>query len=171
MTPRNKNILLIVGFAIILLFAYKFSFLKTIEIEQQLEELKTEIKINSQTTFNKEELIAKEFFLDSIIHKEKKNNSSIQNDLLKKLNIYSEDFSFKIITFQEPHIFSTEDHTVTNSFQVTLEGKYKSLEKILFLLESENNFGKITHFNFTRNRNYRLQKDFLQCKIIIQHAR
>lgn len=171
MSPWNRNILLVAGFAIIFVLAYKFSFLKTIEISHQLKELKEEIKFNSQTTYNKEMLLGKEIYLDSILEKEKRNNSSIQNDLLKKLNTYSEDFSFKLIQFQEPHIFSLEDQTVTSSFQFTLEGDYKSLEILLFLLERENNFGKISHFNFTRNRDYRLQKEFLRCKVIVQNVR
>ena len=56
MKQGTKNILLLAGFILILILAYKYSFSKTFEVKDRLNELNLQIAENSNRSFNNAEL-------------------------------------------------------------------------------------------------------------------
>lgn len=171
MKQSTKNLLLVAGFMMAIIVAYQYSFSKTIETRDRLEALKSQIANNSQTSINRMNLEAKEIYLDSIINKNRAGNSSLQNNLLKVLNHYSEKYSYKIISFEEPHVQVFQDSSDITSFQFTLEGEYINLEKLLYELESDYSFGALSHINFEKKKDYRNNSNYLQCMVLVQHVR
>lgn len=169
MKQRTKNYLLITAFILVLIVAYKFSFSKTLTVKKEFEDLEMKISTGKQASVNPEALKSKESYLDSIIDKNKLKNISLQNSLLQVLNENGKKGSVKIIAFKEPHIFIKESNLKQTSFQFILEGNYKDLEDVLFLLENEYSFGSLSHISFLKKKDYKLNKDFLQCLVIIQH--
>lgn len=109
-------------------------------------------------------------YWDSIISNSRNESTSLQNNLLNILNKYSQEHSFKIITFKEPHLGVTPDSTHITSFQFTLEGKYKDLESVLYKLENEHSLGSLSHISFEKKKDYRLNNFFLQCSVIVQNV-
>lgn len=171
MKQSNKNLLLIVGFIVILGIAYQYSFSKTIQVKEELEDLQLQVYKNSYSLDKQAILEKKENYLDSIIIKNRLGGSSLQNNLLKVLNDFSRDLSYRIISFKEPHVQQSKDGTGTvTSFQFVLEGEYKDLEEILYKLEKDYSFGSFSHINFERKKNYRLNKNFLQCSVVVQNV-
>ena len=170
MKQSTKNILLIAGFSLILAVAYQYSFSKTFEVKRELNNLRTLVKQNSGSLQNINSLEEKEKYLESVIQENRIGYTSLQNRLLQVLNNHSKENSFKIVSFKEPHVtISQSDEEKNTSFQFALEGEYKALEKILFILETEHNFGSLSHLSFERKKDYRMSKSFLQCSVVVQN--
>lgn len=159
------------GFLLITFAAYEFSFSKTFEMKAELEDLRTQLQQSSMRSRNKADIIAKEVYLDSMINKNRAGGFSLQNDLLKTLNHYSEEYSYKIISFKKPHLQVVRDSTEISSFQFVLEGEYKNLEKILYTLERDYSFGSFSHIGFKKEKDYRINKSYLQCEVVVQNVR
>ena len=170
MKQSTKNSLLIIGFLLAILFAYQFSFSRTLETKSRLDSLKLQIDQNKLGSQNILGLKSKDIYLDSIIEISRNESTSLQNNLLNILNKNSQEYSFKIINFKEPHLGVTPDSTHTTSFQFTLEGKYKDLERVLYKLENEYSLGSLSHISFEKKKDYRLNKTFLQCSVIVQNV-
>ena len=170
MTQSSKNILMVTGFFLVLLLAYRYSFSKTLEVKNELKDLKTQVEQSSGAPQNMDLLEEKEKHLDSLISGNRIGYTSPQNRLLQVLNDYSQKITFKIIRFKEPHVaISQGDENKITSFQFVLEGEYKALEKLLFLLETEHNFGSFSHVSFETKKDYRLNRNFLQCSVVVQY--
>lgn len=171
MKQATKNILLVTGFFLLLAVAYQYSFLRTFEVKNQLEELETQIGQNSGSHQDIIALEKKEVYLDSLIYRNRNGTTSLQNNLLKVLNEQSSGNNLKIVNFKEPHVQKVEgEQSKTTSFQFVLEGNYKSLEGLLLILERDYSFGSLSHVSFNRIKNYRLNKDFLQCSVVVQNV-
>lgn len=170
MKQSTKNFLLIAGFLMVLLVAYQYSFSKTFEVMNELEELQFQVEQNSSSLQNIHSLETKEVYLDSIISVNRIGKTSLQNNLLQVLNEYSEELSYKIISFKEPHIHAEEGgKTKITSIQFVLEGQYRNLEEILYKLEKDYSFGALSHVKFERKKDYRLNKSYLQCSVVVQN--
>ena len=169
MSQYNKNILLVISFLLGAILAYKYSFSKTFEVRNQLEDIENKVLISS-TAYDMKVLKNKIAHVDSIIARNRSTDISLQNSLLKVLNENSATYSYKIIAFKEPHVFSLPNaSTTTNSFEFILEGNYKSMEQILYLLERDYSFGSFTHMSFRKEKNYKQEKFFLQGHVLIQN--
>lgn len=170
MKQANKNILLVIIFFLVGSLAYRFSISKTFEIRKQLEDLEMKIQ-KTENHFDSKAMDTRIDYLDSIIARNRNSETSLQNSLLKVLNNKSEAHSYKIIAFKEPHIFTPQgSENSINSYEFILEGNYKNLEQILYILETEYSFGSFAHLNFRKERNYRLNKFYLQGKFLIQNV-
>lgn len=170
MKQGTKNILLLLFFVLLLFLAYQYSFTKTFELKAKLEQLHLQNSPNLQSETNQYDLNERELFLDSIINKNF-SGSSLQNDLLEVLNKNSKDKSFKIISLNEPHLYISEDNSETTSYRFVLEGNYQDLEKVLYTLEKVYSFGNLAHINFEKKKDYRLNKEFLVCSVLLQNVR
>lgn len=170
MKQGTKNILLLLFFVLLLFLAYQYSFTKTFELKGKLEQLHLQNSPNLQSEINQEDLNERELFLDSIINKNF-TGSSLQNDLLEVLNKNSRDKAFKIITLNEPHSYISEDNSETTSYSFVLEGNYQDLEKVLYKLEKNYSFGNLAHINFEKKKDYRLNKEFLVCSVVVQNVK
>lgn len=170
MNQQSKNILLTIGFVFLAFIAYKFSFLKTYEVREQLLTIRNSISENSKKEISQQDLLVREIFLDSVIAKSN-SETSLQNDILEVLNRDSKKLGYNIIAFKEPHHYISEDKIETSSLQFILEGKYEGLEKILYKLENDYAFGSLSHIRFEKKKDFRLNKAFLQCNVVIQSVR
>lgn len=159
------------GFVIVLFIAYQYSFSRTFDIKNELDEIQLQMRENISSPNDIKSLEKKEEYLDSIISKNRTGSISLQNNLLKVLNEFSDDYSYKIISFKEPHleILEKEGSRIT-SFQFVLEGEYKNLEEILFRLEKDYSFGSLSHVSFERKKDYQLNRNFLQCSVVVQNT-
>jgi hypothetical protein len=167
MTQRNKNILLILGFVAALLIAYQVAFSKTIAVKNEVKSLK-EQSISFQDLANlSATLDQREKFADSVLKKNNIKNISIQNNLLEFLNQESTDNDFIISNFSEPHQIVADDTSII-SYQFVLEGNFDDLLNVVYKLEQDYNFGKISHLNFKKKRDFRKRKDYLECFVIVE---
>ncbi len=167
MTQRNKNILLILGFALLLILSYRMAFSKTLASRNQVRALEEETTTFGNLSGLSATLNAREHFADSILQKNNIKSNSIQNNLLDVLNASAEERNFVISEFNEPHIY-TENGVSVTSYRFTLKGAFNDMQQVLFDLEQRYNYGKVVHVNFNRKRDYRKRKDYLLCTVILE---
>ena len=96
------------------------------------------------------------------------NGTSIQNNLLKTINIYADSSNLKIMGFLEPHVVQKND-LKENTYQFTLEGDYNSLIKLIHKLEQNTKFGEIVNLHFEKKTNFRDGRSYLQVNVLLKN--
>lgn len=168
MIQKNKNRLLILGFIIAIFACYHLAFSKTIETKKELQTLTHQSDNFKNIASLSRDLYQREKYVDSVLKKNNFKNLSIQNNLLEFLNEKSLENMFLIIGFQEPHRFTNDNITITY-YQFSLKGDFNSLLGVIYSLEQEYNFGKISHLRFEKKRDYRKRKEELECFVVIEN--
>ncbi|KAA1247607.1 hypothetical protein [Aquimarina sp. RZ0] len=169
MTQKNKNITLVISLLVVLFIAYQYGFAKTFTISKQVTVLQNQKQAYESAPAQLAALATKEKQLDEILKKNNVEGNSLQNNILKTLNILSGDASFTIIAFEEPHIYLDEtSQKTTTTYNFTLQGDYKSLIGVLYALEQHYSFGNVINTSFEKKKNFRTGKRFLQCRILLQ---
>ena len=170
MTLRKKNILLILGFIAMFFIAYKFAFSNTFELKKQLNEMQSRVNENNQLIPDIQNIGSRELYLDSIIEINRGTRTSGQNNLINILNNSSDSLKIKIDFFKEPHTQKGTDSTDTiiTSYNFALEGNYNSIERILYIIETKSNIGKIDHIKFQEKKNYKQNRLFLRCEVLLR---
>lgn len=169
MKQKNKNIILVVLFVLVCPIIYRYTISKTITLRYKVTELNELFSDSEQRQLNISKLRNENYYLDSIISSNNVKFSSVQNQLLGILNQNSKRLNFKIISFKEPHEFVTEDKKKITSFSFKLEGNYKSLERILFIIENDYSLGRIVHTAFEIDENYQSNQKKLQVNTLISY--
>jgi len=167
MKQRHKNIVLIVGFVLILMLGYRMTIAKTLVLKAEVTQLQTEAKALTNLDQRTSNLEQKERYLDSILAQKNLTNNSLQNNLLSFLTKESDKSGFSISEFKEPHVI-VKDNLTQTSYQFTLKGTYKHLEKVLYQLEQRESFGRLVHIDFKKERDHRKGRDFLEVAVIVR---
>ena len=167
MTGKTKNILLLIGFLLVLLLSYNFAISNTIGLKKEYNDLKQQELLFENIPKQLSVLKQKEKYYDSLLTKYQVNGSSIQNSLLKTINITAESNNLKVISFLEPHIFKTNNIT-HKTYQFTLEGDYNSILQLIHKLEQETKFGEIINLHFLKKNNFRTGQYYLQAEILLK---
>lgn len=168
MKLNNKNKLLIVGFLLVLYVCYSFAISNTINYYKEYKNKQEEIIADSNMPKLVGQLIQKEKQLDQVLANYDVNVSeSFQNDLLKQLTSYSENYQLKIVDFQQPHVVSQKGFTTT-SYIFSLEGSFNGCLALLNKIENNPSLGNIKHLNFIKTRNFKTNTDYLAVLVIIE---
>jgi Tfp pilus assembly protein PilO len=168
MTNKNKNILLLFGFFLVLIVCYKLALSKTFEQRDKYENLQQEVILFKNAPLQLTNLKQKNVYFDSILTKNKLAGSSIQNNLLKVLNANAAANSLEIINFLEPHIFEKNELKI-KTYEFTVEGAYANIINLIYQLEQKTRFGEIIHVSFEKKKNFRTGTSYLQARILIRN--
>lgn len=167
MTNKNKNILLVAGFFLVLFLCYLLAFSKTFSLKKEYNHLKKEELLFKNTPKQLSLLMQKQKYYDSLLNKYQVNGGSIQNNLLKTINTIAGNTNLKVVRFLEPHSFESND-LIVKTYQFTVEGDYNNILKLIYHLEQKTKFGEIVNFNFEKKKNYRTNKSYLQASILLK---
>lgn len=168
MNLNKKNKLLVIGFFVVLYICYSFAISNTINYYNEYKNKQQEIAEDSDMPKLVAQLVQKEKQLDQILSNYDVNISeSFQNDLLKQLTSYSENYHLKITDFKEPHIISQKGF-ITTSYSFSLEGSFNGCLAVLNNVENNPMLGNIKHLNFLKKRNYKTNTDQLSVEVIMQ---
>ncbi|WP_459212527.1 hypothetical protein [Aquimarina rhabdastrellae] len=171
MTQRRKNIMLVVGLVLLFIIAYQFSFSKTFNLQSEISKLEAQGKSYRSAPKQLAKLKQQEKQFDEILTKNNVRGNSLQNNILKVLNTLSEIHNYKIIEFKEPHQYTEEaTNKITTTYDFTIEGGYKGIIETLYALEQQYSFGNVVNIDFNRKKNYRTNKKYLQCTILLQRV-
>src|SRR5690606_22464282 len=102
MSKKQKNILLVLGFVFVLFICYKFAISNTVEQKRQYKLLSQEALLYENTPKQLSLLRKKEAYYDSLLTEYQLDGSSIQNNLLKTINVFAEENDLKVVNFLEP---------------------------------------------------------------------
>ncbi|WP_117885593.1 hypothetical protein [Aureibaculum luteum] len=168
MNLKKKNILLLIGFLLMLWVAYQFSFSKTLTLKKQYQTLKIEQELLSNVSGKLLSLKQVNIYYDSILKSKKiSTENSFQNNLLQRISVFSDSTNISIVNFNTPHIFEV-DNAIINTYSFTLKGDFSSITRLVFELEQEYKLGKIISVHFEKKKNYRRNSNYLEGTILLQ---
>jgi len=167
MSNKHKNIALIVGFVIALIFCYQLAISKTFQQKQQYNTLKAQELLFKNAPKQLSLLKQKDVYYDSLLTKYQLDGSSIQNNLLKVINLFANENNLKVVSFLEPHIIEKND-LVIKTYEFVLEGDYNSINELIYQLEQKTKFGEIINLHFEKKKNFRTGRYYLQVRVLLK---
>jgi len=167
MTSKNKNILLIIGFVLVLILCYQLAISNTLQQKKQFNTLKQQELLFKNAPKQLSLLKQKEAYYDSLLTKYQLDGSSIQNNLLKTINAFAKDNSLKVVSFLEPHVITQNDLTI-KTYEFVVEGQYSSIIQLIYQLEQQTKFGEIINLHFEKKKNFRTGRYFLQAHVLVK---
>jgi len=167
MTQKTKNIILVVGFLLIVLVAYQYAISNTLQLKSEYKALKQDAVVFDNMPLQLSSLKQREIYYDSLLTKYQLGESSIQNSMLKAINTYAEANKLKVVGFIEPHKIIKNDLTV-NTYQFTLEGDYNAIISLIHQLEQKTKFGEVINLNFKKLKNYKTGKYYLKASVLLK---
>tara|TARA_B100000953_G_C17816544_1_gene357084 strand:- start:92 stop:601 length:510 start_codon:yes stop_codon:yes gene_type:complete len=168
MKSKTKNSILLISFIGMLVISYKWAFSKTLSLYDSYNVLKTENILFENMPKQQYLLIKQNRYLDSLLNKYQIGGTSLQNNLLKSLNANADTLGFKLVVFNETHLFKKEQLEI-NSHVFTVEGKFDELLKLINNLEQKTRYGEIVHLHFQKKKDLRTRKERLEARVIVQH--
>lgn len=167
MTQKTKNILLIIGFFIVVMIAYKYAIANTLQLKSEYKTLQQEALVFDNMPVQLSSLKQREHYYDSLLTKYQLGESSMQNSMLNAINTYASVHQLKVIDFKEPHRIQQNDLTV-NTYQFTLEGGYNAILLLIYQLEQHTKFGEVINLNFKKQKNFKTGKYYLQASVLLK---
>ncbi|MCK4661794.1 MAG: hypothetical protein KAT68_02930 [Bacteroidales bacterium] len=170
LTYKNKFVLLIAGFFIFLFIVYSFAIKKTINTKKQNKEIEKQLIIinDAPAKIADYELQLKK--IENIIGEKIILGQDVHELLLERVSKYCQDNRLILRELPMVHKFNQNDYTIETSV-VVIEGTYLKLLKLLFALETEKIFGKITSANFKSYKDFKTRKIRLTLTIYIQNIK
>ena len=167
MSNKIKNIIYIIGFILSMIICYQLAFSKTFKLKDEYIQLNQEATIFESMPKHMATLKKKEHYYDSLLTKHQIHNSSIQNTLLKTLNIYAKAHDLQVIDFIKPHTFKQDNLTI-KIYQFELEGSYNNIQGLIYELEQHQKFGEIISVHLKKQKQPRTKRIYLNAKILLK---
>lgn len=167
MSKKQKNIVLIIGFALALIVCYQLAVSKTLQQKEQFNALSKEAILFKNAPKQLSLLKQKKVYYDSLLTKYQLDGSSIQNNLLKVINTFANANNLKVISFLEPHTISKNDLLIM-TYEFVIEGDYNAINKLIYQLEQETKFGEVINLHFEKKKNFRTGKYYIQTKVLLR---
>lgn len=167
MKQKTKNTILIIGFIMLAIISYKLSISKTLDLRSEIKTLENKAQLSKNSPQTLQNISARERFADSVLNSNKLKNSSIQSSLLNFLNNETSKEGLEIVNFLEPHK-PLDTISKKQSFQFSLRGSYQDIEKVIYKLENNYVLGFISHLYFEKKYDYKRNKSYLECNIILE---
>ena len=167
MTIQQKNRSLIIGFFLMLLVAYQFSFKKTIALKTNLTKLSQEQELLSNAMDRMAYLQQENNYLDSILlSNDVSVNESFEHYFVQKITQLKKQYNVDLISYEKPHSYNY-DGTIVLSYRLELKGEFRNL--MLFTNDIEKlQMGAFTVVSFKKKKRYRPGEDELLCTLILQ---
>lgn len=167
MTKKTKIMTLLVGFFLALILCYQLAISKTVALKKEYNSLEQQELLFKSTPKQVSLLKQKEKYYDALLSKYQLNGSSVQNNLLKTINVFADSTNLKVVSFLEPHIINKNDLKIS-TYQFTLEGDFNAILKLIYTLEQKTKFGEITNLHFKKKTNFRTRKHYLQASVLLK---
>ena len=167
MENKKRQILIVLGFILILVICYKLAIARTLDYRANYKNLQKEAILFENTPKQLSVLRQKETYLDSILKTYRLGDTSIQNSLLTTINTMADTTGVKVVSFNEPHLVQQGELSV-KTYGFTLEGNYVDIVNIIYELEQKHRFGEIINLHFDKLKDYRRNKDYLQATVLLK---
>ena len=163
---KQKNKILLSGFALVLALAFITSFSNTFSLYLENQSLKDKLKMardapqqigsfKSQLTQLQQTIS----YLDE--------GADLRRELLNNVGNTSKQMKVLFKEFK-PSTFFVSDDIYVETHEIVLEGDYKSLLKVIYEVENTLKIGKLTSVRFFKEKDRATRKMKLACSISIQ---
>ncbi len=168
MNLKHKNIVLLIGFIILLWICYKIPVHQTIMAKKEYAKLVQQQHLFSDIPQKVNTLNTEKVYLDSILNTyQLSTDKSFQSNLLHTITSFADTHHLSVVTFEEPHIYLKNEVTL-NTFSFSVKGNYNDTLSLIHELEQTKKLGKMLSINFEKKKNYRTNKEFLETTILLQ---
>lgn len=167
-TYRQKNKTIVIGALLFLVVVYQLALSKTWDLYVQNNALEEKLATVHESLKNKDEVENKQavleqriasFFVDSLSH---------QDLLIETVSRYCH--MHRILLRELPAMNTyTEGDFQVGTYKVVLEGDYKTLLQLVYLLEQKNKIGRVSSASFILKFDNKRKKDILSLVIYLQN--
>ncbi len=170
MSLKLKNRALVIGMVLLLWLGYVFSFSKVFEARKQYYLLVKEQAFISNVSQKLMLLKRQNVVYDSILASKKiVSESSFQNTLLKTITVIADSSALKIISFNKPHVFKT-DNSIISTYSFSLQGNFSKITELIYQLEQQSKLGEVISVQYQKKKNYRRNFYLLECTVFLQRV-
>jgi hypothetical protein len=167
MNAVQKNRLLFIGGAVLLIAAYPLAFKKTLELKKQVVELQNQVEKSKGITTAIGQLQQEVGSLESSLGIKDQGWDHVQRDLLGIAGHIADSLGVRIREVDPVHL--VEESGVNVATQgMTLEGGFASLVRLLNKIESEEELPRVVSAKFAMSRDNDTRKDHLNITIYAQ---
>ncbi|WP_299525256.1 type 4a pilus biogenesis protein PilO [Winogradskyella sp.] len=167
MTQKTKNIVLVTGFILVVIIAYKYAIANTFQLKREYKTLQQDALVFDNMPLQLSALKQKQRYYDSLLTAYRLGESSMQNSMLGAINTFASSNQLKVVDFVQPHKIEKNNLTVS-TYQFTLEGNYNAIIELIYRLEQQTKFGEIINLSFKKQKNYRTGKYYLQASVLLR---
>ena len=167
---NNKNKFLLLGVVILLIASYHLAFKKTFQMRTELKTLESQAELYNNIPHRLSILGQKNIYFDSILTKMDFNDTSIQNNLIRTINLEARKNNVKVMDFNQPHLFQNSTST-EYTYNFNLEGDFTDILKVLHEIELKGNFGDVIHLGFEKKKDYKTLKNHLSVNVLLQQLK
>jgi len=166
LTYKQKFIALL-AIAVFLGFAaYKRSFKFTIDAYNEYHELSDKLNEISSSSNTIQELDAEIRYFDNLLGKENVESVLVQQEILNFVTNKSK--SVHVFDLSEVHEAS-DNEFVIHTNQLTIEGSFEELLKIVYDFEKEFSYSRVVNTSFFKKKDFKTRRIKLYVKIIFQN--
>lgn len=165
LTYRSKLKLLPLAIVLVFVLVYSLTISKTVHLSKQVGQLENQVERLGGAPLQIQMLKKR---LKEIEDRIGNHSGEIsQEEIFRKLSIYSKKNGLIVREFPIPHNLSTEDYQVS-TYQMEVEGKYANLLRMVYYLEKETYLGKLAGLHFLLKKDKRSREEYLSLKIFLQ---
>lgn len=169
LTYKQKNKLLLILAIILLYIIYNFGVKKTLLAYKSYAEAESKIALAKNATEMAVGLEEQLLRIDSQIGHQDISNDNIKQQLLQIVTDYCREHKAILREFPKTTINQQSDLFIeTNHFVV--EGNFKTLLELVYLLEQKNQIGKVASVNYQYKKNPITRKMSLTASIYLQNV-
>ena len=167
---RKRFLLLVATGTVGIILAYLLAITPTVKLHHQLKDIKGKL---SQLESAPDSIASLERRLEEINHKIGESYSQgpeFQKNLLGEISTHCQKFSLVLSEFPQVHTFRRQDYEFITEY-AKIEGKYLSLLKLLYMIETTGSFGRLVSVNFQSVEDLRTKETKLTMAIYVQTVR
>ncbi|MGY5351886.1 hypothetical protein ACXGQW_04880 [Wenyingzhuangia sp. IMCC45533] len=164
----QNNKILALTFFVMIMIVYQLSLVKSWNLYCEKKTLKEELFANQKAIAQLSLIQQKKIAYDSILSElEIHNNLNLSNYIFEKIQTICDENKVKISSYQKPHKLQISDKNLQTSYIFKLNGQFKNTLKSINEIEIQS-LGSIVHLNFEKVKNYRTDKNELNCDVILR---
>jgi Tfp pilus assembly protein PilO len=164
----KKNMILLAGFFLTLILGYHLSISKTFDAREKFLELQGQVSMQSRITSEMAYLKQQNEYYEKELEKNQISiGSSFQSNLLKIINSFASTNSLQITGFHEPHVFIQQE-SITKTYRFSVKGDFSTILRLVHSIEQFGNYGNIVSMDFKKKKNYKSNKEYLECGLLLQ---
>jgi len=169
-TYQQKLLYTLIAGALFSIVIYKLALSKTIHLAIKNNELQQQIALNQDAPKQIEEVSQKIKKIEQLVGDKEGNERDIHQLLLESVTGYVQQNGLILKDFPQPFVIS-ENGYITKTAQLTVEGDFVPLLKLIYFLENNYKVGKVVAVDFKTTKEIRTRKRKLNTTIYLQNVK
>ncbi len=167
---KTKILYLLTVFVLLLILSYSLAVKKTFQLKRICKDLKSKIGQVDNAPELISKLSARLNQIDDIVGTSLETKVDIQDLIIDEVSHYCQQQNINFRELPARHTFNEKDYLVETHI-VRIQGGFKKLVKLLYLIENEYNLGRVSSTRFFTTKNIKTKRTELLLEIYIQNIK